>query len=459
MAVIVTVAVVVVAALGTGGYVLSGRAGRSRAAEVSARERLAQDVRQAPKLGYQPADLGSALVQARRFLRTAPPFWARSVAGLPYYEHRTSQGRTLDARLLRRERAVLSELDSRLSGRAKQAQSAYAHDQQIQTPTPVLAPYTSQLSALQTSVEAQAKTPSPTQLYHLNATASTLVSELKQVGVQQAKVNTTIQAAATTLMSQSGGNVQTLRGDGNGSIASGNNDASIATYESLAGRFPKIPQMDSLYNTMAFYEPGLNAAAADQVAFAAAAIGQYASQINALLLANLGPEHIIVNYQQQEIYYYQNGQLVQHSLVTTGIRGVTSVGTDFGPMQVLSKDSPWTFTSPWPKGSPYYYPPTPVSFAVFFTDTGEAIHDAPWESDSELGPGSQFDAATESHGCVHVPLNIAQFTFQWANIGTPVDVYPGNGESVAQQLSLMTTNNQGVPQGGGIPIGQPVPEG
>jgi lipoprotein-anchoring transpeptidase ErfK/SrfK len=460
LTVLLIVVLVVVAALGTGGYVLYGRAGRSHSAEVSARDRLASDVDRVPKLGYRPQDLGSALTQAERFLHNAPPFWAKSVMGLPYYDQQTSQAHTLDVRLRQREQTVLGDLDSRLSRSAKQAQAAYTHDQQIQTPTPVLAPYASKLSALQTSVEDQAKTPSASQLYQLDASASTLVSQLKTVGTQQATLNATIQSAANTLLSQSGGNVQTLQSDGNNSVANGNNDATIASYEALPGRFPKIGQMMSLYNLMGYYEPGLGGSTASQVAFAAAAVAQYSSQINSLLMANLGPQHIIVNFQQQEIYYYQNGQLVQHSLVTTGERGTTSVGTDFGPMKVLSKDSPWTFTSPWPSSSPYYYPPTPVSYATFFTDTGEAIHDAPWEADSDLGPGSQYVAAYESHGCVHVPLNIAQFTYDWANVGTPVDVYPGNGQSVAAQLALMTTNDQGVPQGGGLPpAGTPVPEG
>lgn len=455
---LLTVAVVVLGVLGAGGYVLSGQANTSRIAETSARQRLARDVSNSTKLGYRPGDLGSALVQARRFLRAAPPFWADSVLGLPYYRYEASRARTLDTRLRRREQTVLSNLHSHLTSQAKQAQSIYAHDQQIQTPTPTLSPYASQLAALQASVETQST--SPSQLYHLNSAATTLVSELKQVGAEQAGTNATIQAAANTLMSQTEGNVETLRSDADGDVANGNNNATIASYESLAGRFPKIGQMMSLYNTMGYYESALNDSSAAQVAFATAAIAQLSSQINALLLANLGPQHIIVNYQQQEIYYYQSGQLVQHSLVTTGERGTTSVGTDFGPMKVLSKDSPWTFTSPWPASSPYYYPPTTVQYAVFFTDTGEAIHDASWEPDSALGPGSQYIVAYESHGCVHVPLDIAQFTYDWANLGTPVDVYPGNGQSVAAQLALMTTNDQGIPQGTGLPpAGTPVPEG
>ena len=33
----------------------------------------------------------------------------------------------------------------------------------------------------------------------------------------------------------------------------------------------------------------------------------------------------------------------------------------------------------------------------------------------------------------------------WATEGTPVDVVPGNGQPVAEQLSEMTTDSQGKP--------------
>ena len=101
--------------------------------------------------------------------------------------------------------------------------------------------------------------------------------------------------------------------------------------------------------------------------------------------------------------------------------------------------------SPWPPGNPLYYPDTVVQYASFFTNSGESFHDASWEPDSELGPGSQYDASTQSHGCVHIPLNLAAWMYGWAQVGTPVDVYPGDGTPVANQLGQMTTDDQGNP--------------
>jgi len=128
--------------------------------------------------------------------------------------------------------------------------------------------------------------------------------------------------------------------------------------------------------------------------------------------------------------------------VTTGIRGVTVYGTDFGAMKVVHKDHPWTMHSPYPKGSPYWYPDTVVQYATFFTWSGESIHDAAWEPDSLLGPGSQYNASTRSHGCVHVPFNDAVWMYNFAFVGMPVVVYPADGSPVANQHSHTTTDDK-----------------
>jgi lipoprotein-anchoring transpeptidase ErfK/SrfK len=114
-------------------------------------------------------------------------------------------------------------------------------------------------------------------------------------------------------------------------------------------------------------------------------------------------------------------------------------------MKVLSKDHPFKFHSPWPRGSVHWYPDTTVQWVTFFTDSGESFHDAYWEPDSALGPGSQFNTWTRSHGCVHLPYSLAAWLYGWADVGTPVDVIPADGQPVSEQLSLMTTDSQGNP--------------
>src|ERR1051326_8302741 len=213
-----------------------------------------------------------------------------------------------------------------------------------------------------------------------------------------------------------------------GGIVWGNSSATQAANNYHQHRQALTPQLRAAPPTATTATPGVQ---------------RYAGQIHDALISGLPAQAVIVSFQAQHLWAYQNGQVVLENAVTTGIRGVTDFGTDFGPMKVVRKAHPWTMHSPWPKGSQYYYPDTVVQWTTFFTNTGEAIHDASWEPASELGPGSQYNASTRSHGCIHLPMAKAQWMFSWAPVGMPVIVYPGDGSPVANQLSQITTDDQG----------------
>ena len=174
-------------------------------------------------------------------------------------------------------------------------------------------------------------------------------------------------------------------------------------------------------------------------------LGRYADAVHNGLMGGFPHQAVVISFQDQHLWAYQDSKVVLENAVTTGIRGVTDFGTDFGPMKVLYKEHPHTMKSPWPKNSQYWYPDTVVQWAVFFTWTGESIHDSYWEPDSLLGPGSQYDPSTRSHGCVHLPDADESFVYHWAEVGIPVVVYQGDGSPVAQQLSKITTDNKGNP--------------
>ena len=120
--------------------------------------------------------------------------------------------------------------------------------------------------------------------------------------------------------------------------------------------------------------------------------------------------------------------------VTTGR---PALPTDIGPMSVLRKSTPWKMHSPWGRGSPYWYPDTVVRKVLWFTNTGEGLHDAVWEPLSLYGPGGQYTSSA-SHGCIHMPGTTVDFLFDWAPVGTPVIVIPGDGSPTAHQLAADT---------------------
>jgi lipoprotein-anchoring transpeptidase ErfK/SrfK len=139
---------------------------------------------------------------------------------------------------------------------------------------------------------------------------------------------------------------------------------------------------------------------------------------------------IVVNRAHQELYAYENGRLAFSNKVETG---QPALPTPAGHFSVLMKGRNMTFTSPWPKGSPYYYYPTHINYALQFKSGGFYLHDAWWHCD--FGPGANVSHWTSgcsgwpgghwetgSHGCIGMPIGDAQRLYNWAAVGTPVVV-------------------------------------
>jgi hypothetical protein len=130
---------------------------------------------------------------------------------------------------------------------------------------------------------------------------------------------------------------------------------------------------------------------------------------------------ILISTSQQWLWAYQDGHLVLASPVTTGR---PELPTPTGHFTVLNKQTNITFYSPWPVGSPLYYFPTPINYAMQFKAGGFFIHDAWWRS--QFGPGSQYvhrtgdGSETGTHGCVNLPEDTTYVLFYWVHVGTPV---------------------------------------
>lgn len=141
-------------------------------------------------------------------------------------------------------------------------------------------------------------------------------------------------------------------------------------------------------------------------------------------MSNTLPEKALtISLKDQTLRAYLHGQPVFSTYVTTGRPGLE---TDPGSFHVYLKASPWIMKSPWPKGSRWWYPDTPVKMTLWFNG-GAAIHDASWRA--YYGPGTEyphydpFGANTGTHGCVNVPYSNMLWLWSWTPSGTPVVVY------------------------------------
>lgn len=134
-------------------------------------------------------------------------------------------------------------------------------------------------------------------------------------------------------------------------------------------------------------------------------------------------KRIVVSLSQQKLWAYDGNSVFLTTLVTTGN---PKLPTPQGTFYIEAKFHPFTFHSPWPRSSPYYYAPSLTHWAMLFREGGYFIHDAPWRS--VFGPGSNQQIGTPgqnytgSHGCVNVPSNVAYRLYHWASVGTVVQV-------------------------------------
>jgi Uncharacterized protein conserved in bacteria len=137
---------------------------------------------------------------------------------------------------------------------------------------------------------------------------------------------------------------------------------------------------------------------------------------------------MVVSLAQQTLRLYQDGKLVRAFLVTTGRSERPSPP---GLFSVLNRLSPTKFVSDESPGSPYWYPPTPINYAILMRADGYFVHDSWWRD--SYGPGTQFPhvdpagdesfAGNGSHGCVNLPTAEAAWLYKVTNWNTSIIVY------------------------------------
>ena len=137
---------------------------------------------------------------------------------------------------------------------------------------------------------------------------------------------------------------------------------------------------------------------------------------------------IAVSMVEQAMRVYQNGKLVKAFYVTTGRVERPSLP---GYWTVQDRKSPDVFHSTEPKGSTYWYPDTPIQYAILYHWGGFFLHDAWWRQD--FGPGTQFPHTDSggtgfwnfdgSHGCINMRTQDAAWLYANSNWNTQILVY------------------------------------
>jgi hypothetical protein len=439
----------VVASIVTAGVVLSGvgagiwsnnAASQASASYQQKHQTLSAQLATASKEGYTQQDLKPVTSRYNSLSTSNAPWWIPSQAF--YFQSLSKQTAQLQGQLEALEQRTLITTRADAGKQVDAAKAEATQAQQVGASEGELLPLQQRLS---TAAADQGGAKNVRDYRSVSKEAQGILADATTLFTQTQQENQVILQAAQQLVAQNAGNLAAIQQAGIVSLTAGRNDASVAAYMNRPSSFKGYAAIQNLDSRLEKYMPMIGSGDLNTAARGTAGVQRYAGQIHAALTAGLPAKAVIISWQDQHLWAYQNGQVAMETAVTTGVRGVTTYGTDFGAMKVLHKDHPWKMHSPFPQGTPYWYPDTVVQYATFFTDSGESIHDAAWEPDSELGPGSQYNASTRSHGCVHVPFNDAVWMYNFADVGMQVLVYPWDGSPVANQLSLTTTNDQGEP--------------
>jgi LysM repeat protein len=123
-----------------------------------------------------------------------------------------------------------------------------------------------------------------------------------------------------------------------------------------------------------------------------------------------GGKRIVVDLSAQRMYVYQNGQIVWNWVVSTGKGGSTAVGH----FKVLNK-IPNAWASTWSLNMPYW-------LGIYWSGRLQnGIHALPILSNGQtLWAG--FLGTPVSFGCVILSTQNAATLYNWAPVGTPVDI-------------------------------------
>ncbi|MGZ3642439.1 MAG: L,D-transpeptidase family protein [Ktedonobacteraceae bacterium] len=137
---------------------------------------------------------------------------------------------------------------------------------------------------------------------------------------------------------------------------------------------------------------------------------------------------LVVSLIEQTLRYYNNGKLVRSFLIVSGQYLRPSAP---GFWSIILRERPTQFKSTEPPGSAFWYPPTPIQYAMEYHSGGYFFHDSWWRAD--YGPGMNFPHSDSSgttsfndngsHGCINMNPNDVAWLYSQIGWGTPVIMY------------------------------------
>ena len=126
----------------------------------------------------------------------------------------------------------------------------------------------------------------------------------------------------------------------------------------------------------------------------------------------VGDKELVVSLSQQRLWAYLGEQPVLSTLVSTGTAETWETETPVGQWRILVKyeiqDMEGTVS-----GEAYRVEDVP--HVMYFTNQGHALHGTYWHNNF---------GTPMSHGCVNLPLDVADWMYGWALEWTAVTVIP-----------------------------------
>ena len=126
----------------------------------------------------------------------------------------------------------------------------------------------------------------------------------------------------------------------------------------------------------------------------------------------VGEREIVISLWQQRLWAYEGEEIVLATWVSTGTAETPAVETPVGQWQILVKLWSQTMTG-IVNGEEYRVEDVP--YVMYFTDEGHALHGTYWHSNF---------GAPMSHGCVNLPMDVAEWMYRWATEWTAVTIIP-----------------------------------